>query len=364
MSTEIELKLFFSPLQQQALVDCINNIAKKPPQSSKQLINRYYDTFDLQLRRWNMGLRVRDTNGEKEQTIKTSGQVRGGLHQRAEYNVAINKAAPELGLFPQAIWPQGADIDSLQGNLQCLFNTNFNRLVWHINIDESLIELAIDIGAVETANATEAICELELELLTGHSHSLLMLANLIAQQIPVRLAQDSKAKRGYVLANLSPSRLASDLQQHYQQFIELAAINTNKDLMALLEQSLQLWLVIDKQVEVYVGEQHDSNYNNIDKINSVELLSMYKVLFSKLITLETDASGFLRFLPSLEQDLFKIKPSAEYLLISLNQDTGLQSTNNDITTATGLIALRDQMDFGLLQLLLLRLYISATESSN
>ena len=57
--------------------------------SLHQLSNIYFETVDHQLRRWDMGLRIRGCDGRYEMTIKTAGKVIGGLHQRHECNTCM-----------------------------------------------------------------------------------------------------------------------------------------------------------------------------------------------------------------------------------------------------------------------------------
>ncbi|MGL4834192.1 MAG: CYTH domain-containing protein, partial [Shewanella sp.] len=74
MNAEIELKLFFFPQDQVILINALNGLEHATPQGERRLVNGYFDTPDLQLRRWNMGLRVRGDNDHREQTLKTAGQ--------------------------------------------------------------------------------------------------------------------------------------------------------------------------------------------------------------------------------------------------------------------------------------------------
>ena len=203
MDTEIELKLFIQAQHHDLLVKVLNNLPDSSPQGQKKLTNGYFDTADLQLRRWNMGLRVRGFDDQLEQTIKTAGRVVGGIHSRPEYNVSINQKMPNLSLFPNEIWPAENDIDTLSSSLECIFETNFNRQTWHINLNDSLVEVALDIGEIVTNNLVEPICELEFELLTGDASALLKLAIEVAKSIPLRLGRASKAQRGYQLAGKS-----------------------------------------------------------------------------------------------------------------------------------------------------------------
>ena len=101
MTTEIELK-YLMLVENNA--DKITKILTQEniefTYHEKQLDNCYFDTQDLNLRHHDMGLRVRRCNDHIEQTIKTAGQVVGGLHSRPEYNIDIDSENPILALFP------------------------------------------------------------------------------------------------------------------------------------------------------------------------------------------------------------------------------------------------------------------------
>ncbi|WP_037439387.1 inorganic triphosphatase, partial [Shewanella mangrovi] len=197
---EIELKLLLHPDHISALKNAINQLANLKHGEEKVLVNRYFDTSELALRQLDMGLRVRGCNGALEQTIKTAGQVVGGLHSRPEYNVDISTDEPNLILFPADIWPASTDIELLQQQLKCIFSTDFTRTTWLIQHDNAQVEVAVDQGWVAANGKQEPICELEFELFSGNAATLLMLAQQVATVVPVRLGKASKAQRGYRLA--------------------------------------------------------------------------------------------------------------------------------------------------------------------
>ncbi|WP_417761471.1 inorganic triphosphatase [Shewanella sp.] len=197
---EIELKLMLDPEQVPSLKAAINQLAGTYEGQEKLLVNRYFDTPELALRKLEMGLRVRGCNGALEQTIKTAGQVIGGLHSRPEYNVAIQGEQPQLALFPAEIWPAHTDIAQLQQALTCLFSTDFQRTTWLIQRQDAEVEVAFDHGNISAAGDRTAICEVEFELFNGQPAALLTLAMQVARAVPVRLGKASKAQRGYRLA--------------------------------------------------------------------------------------------------------------------------------------------------------------------
>ena len=79
MQTEIEIKFFVSQDIQQSLSNLLNYI-EIISNAQVELGNVYFDTPTLDLRRLEMGLRIRRSDDFAEQTIKCRGQVRAGAH--------------------------------------------------------------------------------------------------------------------------------------------------------------------------------------------------------------------------------------------------------------------------------------------
>jgi triphosphatase len=203
LQPEIELKLTipddaFELIEQQVLSVLDAEIYR----SQFQLRNSYFDTPTRELRHHDIGFRVRKADGVYEQTIKTSGKVLGGLHQRPEYNVALNNDQPDLKLFDANIFPEDWDIERIQQALVCLFTTDFQRTCYDIRYPSGVhIELIFDKGSIQTENDSESLCELEIELKTGQADCLFDLAEEIGEIVPVRVGNLSKAARGYRLAD-------------------------------------------------------------------------------------------------------------------------------------------------------------------
>ena len=204
MDTEIELKYLVNDTD---VVEKVTTLLHQKQltfkQSEKSLTNCYFDTAGLELRKLDMGLRVRTCDQEHiEQTIKTAGQVVGGLHQRPEYNVDIDNPFPLLTLFPEKIWSDRQQASRLQEQLVSLFTTDFNRSVWLIDgIGNSRIELVFDQGTISSNGREAPICEIEIELVEGKTEDLFTLAELLFNHIAVRPGTLSKAARGYALYN-------------------------------------------------------------------------------------------------------------------------------------------------------------------
>lgn len=204
---EIELKLACNSnalaLFEQKVLPLLNDGVSELDikKSHAHLYNEYYDTHDRYFSRHQMGCRVRAKNQKFEQTIKTKGEVSGGLHQRPEYNVALDSAAPDLTEFPNEVWPPNTDVARLNNDLQSLFSTHFERTTFELQSADFQLELVFDFGEVKHEQQKTDISEIELELINGNADALFDIAELIAQYIPVRLSNVTKASRGYGLVN-------------------------------------------------------------------------------------------------------------------------------------------------------------------
>ena len=201
MQTEIEIKFFVTSNIQESLSNFLNSIEIISSEQAR-LGNVYFDTPELELRRLDMGLRIRRSDHFSEQTIKCRGQVVGGLHARPEYNAPIAGSLPTLSSFPDDIWPSLAVRDAIQSRLVAQFSTDFLRQYWLIAFEGAEIELAWDRGEIAGSQGSSAIDELELELKSGDARALFTLAAELAGLGGIRLGAQSKAQRGYRLAGL------------------------------------------------------------------------------------------------------------------------------------------------------------------
>lgn len=201
---EIELKMSAIPA---AIPHIIQRILTLPHQHSapKKLTNLYFETTDNQIRRWDMGLRIRGVDESYEMTIKTAGKVVAGLHQRPEYNVKLEQPKLDLARFPAEIWPEKTDLTLLETQLNVLFNTDFYREIWLVDFQNSQIEVVLDKGTIRTHQYELPIEEFELELKKGDVSDIIALATYLGEKGGLRLASRSKAARGYYLAKDKPA---------------------------------------------------------------------------------------------------------------------------------------------------------------
>ncbi|MEG1211132.1 MAG: inorganic triphosphatase [Leclercia sp.] len=232
MAQEIELKFIVENDSVDALRNHLHQLSGVHHQPV-QLLNIYYETQDMWLRRHDMGLRIRGVDGRYEMTMKIAGRVTGGLHQRPEYNIDLSKPELELTRFPTEVWPDGELPATLAESVSPLFSTDFWREMWLVNEGNSRIEIALDRGEVKAGEFQEPICELELELLEGHADDVLKLARKLVIQPGLRQGSLSKAARGYHLAQGNAPRVQkpteimhvaakSSVEQGFEASLELA----------------------------------------------------------------------------------------------------------------------------------------------
>ncbi|WP_298772772.1 inorganic triphosphatase [uncultured Shewanella sp.] len=352
MATEIELKLLFQQQNKKSIIELFNHLNDCEAKPLVTLKNKYFDTPGLQLRHWDMGLRIRQVGSKREQTIKTAGTVVGGVHNRPEFNVNIEQDFPNLVLFPCHIWPSNAQVSFVNNDLQCLFSTDFQRLCWHISWNNSLIEVALDVGSIYIDELNESICELELELISGSSETLITLAEYLLTKIPMRFGQSSKAKRGYALAAKAGIIRAENRQQlsdteklaHFKEQVSLM-INQQDSasypvrVHECLTAGLANWLALEEAL----GEEEIS-----DSVSRYQLfqqhLKLLQIVFSYIQGLSDEGKAmFEQLIEAIDEVSFDDEREAEQQ----------QNETNDLIVSAKMASLFSHTDYGNIQLILL-----------
>lgn len=361
MDAEIELKLFIQSQHHDFLKKILNEYPNSTPQGQKKLTNGYFDTDDLQLRRWDMGLRVRGFDNQLEQTIKTAGRAVGGIHSRPEYNVSINQKMPVLSLFPAEIWPVGNDLDSVSRSLKCIFETNFERQTWHIYLNDSLIEVALDVGEIIAQHKIDPICELEFELLAGDTSALIQLAREVAKSVPFRLGKASKAQRGYQLAGKSkPFSIES---------IEHVCLPKNNNvpqaLSAILETALERWQIIENILVTVTNDVERQSVLWGELRRCVRLLRLtlnqFGLLDQHISPLFDHLERALEFVGPLQSCCLLLQDDANMLANISNKAVVCQQLENHINAmsiSTQLASIWQHAEYGQLQLALVDLLLT------
>lgn len=181
------------------------------PTHQQFLKTQYFDTPQADFHQQRMALRIRHEADQYIQTLKRPTVNSTDLLQCCtEWHSVLTQAIPDCSRIPDAVL--SADVMNLiAGNpLLEVFNTQFTRHTWLYASHDSEVEIALDEGFIESQGQCEKIFEIELELKQGSNKQVLYdLADLIGQVIEVLPTCASKAKRGYALAALSSTDLAS-----------------------------------------------------------------------------------------------------------------------------------------------------------
>lgn len=202
MAKETELKLAI-PAQAGDLLKQHPVLQQASSYDSKALQNIYFDTDDLALNRARVALRVRKAGDRYIQTLKTSGHGSGGLHQRGEWEWDVRGPVLELDKIDPVLWPDEIDTDNLAQRIKPVFETNFTRHKWILDVSHNglsaQIELVQDLGAAIADGQKDGISEIELELLSGDTDLLFKVAHDLSDTLPLMISNISKALRGFRL---------------------------------------------------------------------------------------------------------------------------------------------------------------------
>ncbi|WP_268991635.1 CYTH and CHAD domain-containing protein [Paraburkholderia translucens] len=187
-------------LEAQVLADC-----KDDDLPETLLTSTYYDTPDLSFRQCGASLRVRSQGDRTVQTIKLDGSAKAGLFERDELETTVERDAPDLTLFYDAI-PSNSDLGKLirdEANvthLGAIFVTRIRRTIVPLNLQSGEeIEFAIDEGDIEAETGSTSIAGVEIELKQGKPGRLHEIALNLLDTVPLRFDYMSKADRGYEL---------------------------------------------------------------------------------------------------------------------------------------------------------------------
>lgn len=255
MENEIELKIM---LEAQNIVPITQWLAmqKVLDESETVLGNTYFDTPEQYFAKHQMGFRVRVKNHRYEMTLKTKGEIVGGLHIRPEYNLLLENEKPDFKRLVSHFNLQIEGAEQLAEALTPTFSTDFIRHQWLIEINQSQIEVVLDQGEVKNPFGSEKICELEFELKIGTLADIFQLIEQMPKLNGMWLSSLSKAQRGYIVGR--PERFKQEILQALQ-----------KEKNYTLEQQLADYLRLYPDEEIYqifVREFPEFNKNEIIKL--------------------------------------------------------------------------------------------------
>ena len=255
MENVIELKIM---LDEQNIAPVNEWLAKQHILDEREttLGNTYFDTPEQYFAKHQMGFRVRVKNHRYEMTLKTKGEIVGGLHIRPEYNLPLENEKPDFKRLVSHFNLQIEGADQIAEALIPTFSTDFIRHQWLIEINQSQIEVVLDQGEVKNPFGSEKICELEFELKIGTLADIFQLIEQMPKLNGMWLSSLSKAQRGYIVGR--PERFKQEILQALQ-----------KEKNYTLEQQLADYLRLYPDEEIYqifVREFPEFNKNEIIKL--------------------------------------------------------------------------------------------------
>jgi inorganic triphosphatase YgiF len=165
----------------------------------------YYDTPDFELAAQRVSLRLRREGRRWMQTLKVEGR---SAVERLEHNVPVrgSRASPPVldvdrhnGTHAGSVLREALGDTGLR-RLAVRYSTEVERLLCDLQVGETAIEAALDIGHVAVGERTIPIRELELEHKGGPTGALFELAKSWSAFGGLCLSTVSKATRGTRLA--------------------------------------------------------------------------------------------------------------------------------------------------------------------
>lgn len=261
MENEIELKIM---LDEQNIATVSEWLAKQHILDEREITlgNTYFDTPEQYFAQNQMGFRVRVKNHRYEMTLKTKGEIVGGLHIRPEYNLPLENEKPDFKRLVSHFNLQIGGSDQIAEALIPTFSTDFIRHQWLIEINQSQIEVVLDQGEVENPFGSEKICELEFELKIGTLADIFQLIEQMPKLDGMWLSSLSKAQRGYIVGR--PERFKQEILQALQ-----------KEKNYTLEQQLADYLRLYPDEEIY--QMFVSEFSEFKQYKVVELQEYLKM---------------------------------------------------------------------------------------
>jgi len=180
-------------------------LASLPEASHREheLTDTYYDTPALDLWRAGLALRVRRDGDAWIQTVRTASAGSPTLHERGEWESSLDGPQPNPAELARQVKPQRLrDVlrsPAITGQLQPVFTSTTQRTTWEISLGGQLVECALDSGSIDANGHSVDVGELALELKRGSPTRLFELALALHRDIPLEVAIENKAARGYAL---------------------------------------------------------------------------------------------------------------------------------------------------------------------
>jgi inorganic triphosphatase YgiF len=210
-SIEAELRLAGEPDVLKAVFDSpFLALEGDRSETLQDLESCYFDTPDQDLRARGLAYRVRSNGKGYVQTLKAGDTAQGALTKRGEWEIMLDDARPKPAALPKAARTR-LPTSAIKNGLQQAFKTSVQRRTREIGIMDGerlagRVEVALDLGEIETRAGDLAVSEIELELIDGQPEALYKLALDLQEFGRLHLETRSKSTRAFhQLADEPPS---------------------------------------------------------------------------------------------------------------------------------------------------------------
>lgn len=211
MAKELELKLEIPLASAEALAAALAvQDAHEPDAACETTLHAvYFDTPDCLLRRRDLSLRIRTTNGGAVQTVKSSG-VAAGLFDRDEWELPVDAPGSAWRPLPDDRTPLASVLARRIAELAPAFTVDTLRRSLRLTESGAIVELAFDRVEIRAGDRSMRFSEIEIELVSGSSAALFDYARRLGAAAPMRIGVLSKAERGYALREALPTAHRAD----------------------------------------------------------------------------------------------------------------------------------------------------------
>ena len=189
MGAEFELKYAAVPAQQDVILEDLGGFTPITMETT------YYDTADGALAARRITLRRRLENGVSVCTVKTpeTDNLRGEWETECD---DIQSAIPVLCKLGCSV-----DLPLLtKEGLLPICGARFTRLAKTVDLENCVVEIALDRGVLFGGSREESLCEVEVELKSGSREEAVAYAAALAAKYSLVPEEKSKFRRALALA--------------------------------------------------------------------------------------------------------------------------------------------------------------------
>lgn len=136
------------------------------------------------------------------QTLKVGRAASGGLHRVCELEAILpDGAGPDLSAIPDRAMRDRVSACVGKAQLRAVFETRVTRHAGLLATGAGTVEVALDAGEIDSRGVQQPVSEVEFEVRTGGGAAAYRAAAALLGDMPARLHDDSKAERGFRLAD-------------------------------------------------------------------------------------------------------------------------------------------------------------------